>query len=52
MIVSQVIPEEAVACQRDGFWREFRDQVTVGGCWRGRSASGADVVLWLGASGF
>jgi hypothetical protein len=41
-----------VACQRDGFWREFRDQVTVGGCWRGRSASGADVVPWLGASGF
>jgi hypothetical protein len=45
-------PLFGVFCHEHGFWREFRDQVTVGGCWRGRSASGADVVAWLEASGF
>jgi hypothetical protein len=29
-----------VACQRDGLWREFCDQVTVGDCWRGRTRAG------------
>src|SRR5262249_58949914 len=32
-----------VACQRDGFWREFCDEVTVGDCWRACSANRAGV---------
>ena len=39
-------------CHEEGFWREFRDQVTVGDRWRGGSANRAAVVPLAGASGF
>jgi hypothetical protein len=34
----------SVACQRDGLWCEFCDQVTVGDCWHGSVANRAGVV--------